>query len=37
MTVYDNIAYGLKIQKVSKKEIKERVQEMLELVQLEGV
>ena len=36
MTVYDNIAYGLKIQKVSKKEIKERVQEMLELVQLEG-
>lgn len=36
MTVFDNIAYGLKIKKVSKAEIKERVNEMLELVQLTG-
>lgn len=36
MNVYDNIAYGLKIRKVSKVEIKKRVMEMLSLVQLEG-
>lgn len=36
MTIYDNIAYGLKIKKVQKDEIKERVTEMLELVQLVG-
>lgn len=36
MTIYDNIAYGLKIRKVSKEEIKERVTEMLNLVQLTG-
>lgn len=36
MTVFDNIAYGLKVQKIPKKEIAKRVQEMLELVQLEG-
>ena len=36
MNVYDNVAYGLKIKKVPKSEIKERVTEMLELVQLEG-
>lgn len=36
MTVYDNIAYGLKVKKVPKDEIKERVKEMLELVQLMG-
>ncbi len=34
MTVYDNVAYGLKMKKVKKAEIKERVTEMLELVQL---
>ena len=36
MTVFDNVAYGLKIKKVPKKEIKEKVMEMLELVQLGG-
>lgn len=36
MNVYNNIAYGLKIKKVSKAEIKEKVTKMLELVQLEG-
>ncbi len=36
MTVYDNIAYGLVVKKVPKDEIKERVKEMLELVQLMG-
>jgi len=36
MTVEDNIGYGLKIKKVPKKEIKDRVKEMLELVQLSG-
>ncbi len=35
-TIYDNIAYGLKMKKVPKDEIKERVHEMMELVQLEG-
>lgn len=36
MSVYDNIAYGLKIKKAGKAEIKERVTKMLSLVQLEG-
>lgn len=36
MNVYDNIAYGLKIKRVSKSEIKERVTNMLSLVQLDG-
>lgn len=36
LTVYDNIAYGLKVQKKKKDEINERVHEALELVQLEG-
>lgn len=35
-TIYDNIAYGLKMKKVPKQEIKQRVTEMMELVQLEG-
>ncbi len=35
-TIFDNIAYGLKMKKVPKKEIAERVKEMMELVQLEG-
>ena len=35
-TIYDNVAYGLKMKKVPKKEIKERVTEMLEMVQLSG-
>lgn len=36
MTVAENIGYGLKTKKVPKKEIATKVQEMLELVQLEG-
>jgi len=36
MTVYDNIAFGLKMKKVPQDEIKKRVNEMLELVHLEG-
>lgn len=35
-TIYDNIAYGLKMKKVPKAEIKERVSEMMEMVQLGG-
>ena len=35
-TIYDNVAYGLKMKKVPKAEIKKRVTEMLALVQLEG-
>ena len=34
MNVYDNIAYGLKIQKVSKPEIKRRVQKILDLMKM---
>ena len=36
MTVADNIGYGLKLKKIPKAEIKKRVSEMLELVQLLG-
>ncbi|MDD6614721.1 MAG: ABC transporter ATP-binding protein [Lachnospiraceae bacterium] len=36
MNVYNNIAYGLKLRKTGKDEIKKRVTEMLSLVQLEG-
>ena len=36
-TVYDNIAFGLKIQKKSKAEIKNRVEELIELVGLKGL
>jgi spermidine/putrescine transport system ATP-binding protein len=36
MTVFDNIAYGLKIRKRPKDEITKRVNEMLDLVQLKG-
>lgn len=35
--VFDNIAYGLKIRKVPKAEIKDRVLKMLELVELKGM
>ncbi len=35
-TIFDNIAYGLKMKKVPKAEIKERVLEMMEMVQLTG-
>ena len=37
MTVRDNIAFGMKIQKRSKNEIRARVDELLELVQLQGL
>ena len=36
LNVYDNIAFGLNIAKVDKNEIKKRVTEMLELVNLKG-
>lgn len=36
MTIFDNVAYGLKRAKVPKDEIRERVMEMLNLVQLGG-
>ena len=36
LNVYDNIAFGLKVKKVPKQEIKKRVSEMLKLVNLEG-
>lgn len=36
MNIFENIAYGLKIKKLPKDEIKQRVTEMLELVQLTG-
>jgi spermidine/putrescine transport system ATP-binding protein len=36
MNVFDNIAYGLKMKRVSRTEIKKRVTEMLKLVQLVG-
>jgi len=37
MTVYDNIAFGLKVRKRQKVEIRNRVDELLNLVQLEGL
>lgn len=37
MTVYENIAFGLKVQKLAKTEIKERVNELIELVGLKGL
>lgn len=36
LNIYDNIAYGLRVKRVPKNEIKERVMRMLELVRLEG-
>ena len=36
MTIFDNVAYGLRMKKVPKDEIRERVMEMLDLVQLGG-
>lgn len=37
MTVYDNIAFGLKVQKVDKKTIAKRVSELIELIGLKGL
>jgi iron(III) transport system ATP-binding protein len=36
LTVFENIAYGLNVQRLNKKTIAERVQRVLELVHLEG-
>ncbi len=36
MSVYENVAYGLKMKKTPKNEIEERVRRMMSLVQLEG-
>ena len=35
-TIFDNIAYGLKMKKTPKSEIRDRVLEMMEMVQLTG-
>jgi sulfate/thiosulfate transport system ATP-binding protein len=37
MTVWENVAFGLKIRKVKRPVIRDRVHELLELVQLEGL
>ena len=37
MTVYDNIAFGLKVNKWKKSDIKKRVDELIELVGLSGM
>jgi sulfate transport system ATP-binding protein len=37
MTVWENVAFGLKVRKRPRPEIKQRVHELLELVQLEGL
>lgn len=37
LNVYDNVAFGLKVKKVPKAEIQEKVSEMLELVNLKGL
>jgi len=36
ISIYDNIAFGLKVKKVHKSEIKDRVQQMLKLVKMEA-
>lgn len=37
MTVFDNVAFGLELQKMPKKQIKERVKELLKLTGLSGM
>lgn len=37
ITVFDNVAFGLELQKMPKKQIKERVKELLELTGLSGM
>ncbi|MEM1948352.1 MAG: ABC transporter ATP-binding protein [Candidatus Caldarchaeum sp.] len=37
LNVYDNIAYGLKIRKISKEEIRERILRIAELLHIEGL
>lgn len=36
MNIFDNIAFGLKMKKVNKEEIKQRVTNMLKMIQLQG-
>ena len=36
LNIYDNIAFGLKLKKLSKKEIDEKVKRVLDVVDLEG-
>jgi spermidine/putrescine transport system ATP-binding protein len=36
MSIYDNVAFGLKLKKVDKPEVRKRVSEMLAVVELEG-
>ena len=36
LTVYENVAYGLKVQRLPRKEVRERVERVLKLVELEG-
>src|SRR5919197_1102821 len=37
MSIYDNVAYGLKVKRVPRSEHRKRVQEMLRVVELEGL
>jgi sulfate/thiosulfate transport system ATP-binding protein len=37
MTVYDNVAFGLTVRRAPKNEVKERVEELLSLVRLDGL
>jgi len=37
MTVFENIAFGLRVRKVPRAEVRERVHELLRLIQLEGL
>lgn len=37
LNIYDNVAYGLKLKKISKEEIKNRVNDIISLVGLEGM
>lgn len=36
LNIYDNIAFGLRVKKLKEKEIRQRIKEMLELVNLKG-
>jgi len=36
MTIFDNLAFGLKLRKIDKKQIKEEVKKVLDLVRMEG-
>lgn len=37
LNVFDNIAYGLRVQRISKSEIRKRVEEAIKIVRLEGL